>query len=69
MYWAYHNSRVCVIWAFVIPGFFKNRRESLWLIWPLTTIYDHLKEIFTLIMKKILIRAPRTVRVMATCII
>jgi hypothetical protein len=27
--------RVCLIWAFVIPRFFKFLLESLWLIWLL----------------------------------
>ena len=35
MYWAYRNCRVCVIWVFVVPGFFQNWLESLWLIWLL----------------------------------
>jgi hypothetical protein len=33
MYCVYRNFRVCVIWAFVVPGFFQNWLESLWFIW------------------------------------
>ena len=35
MYWAYRNFRVCIILVFVVPGFFQNWLESLWLIWLL----------------------------------
>ena len=35
MYWAYQNFGACVIWAYVVPRFFQNWLESLWLIWSL----------------------------------
>ena len=34
-YWVYPNFRVCVIWAFVVMGFFHHWLESLWFIWSL----------------------------------
>ena len=37
MNWAYRNFEVCIIWVFVIPGFFQNCLESLWLILSFTT--------------------------------
>jgi hypothetical protein len=35
IYWAYWNFRVCVIWAYVVPGFFRKWLQTLWLLWLL----------------------------------
>ena len=35
IYWAYRSFKVCVIWVYVVLGYFQNWLESLWLIWSL----------------------------------